>query len=143
MTACNGDDLFGAGVKFCDDDGNAFILQKPPTEDQQGDDFLAGGGFASQTLFAVPGFDSIGDFGLTVETITQLSVASQDANGYLAAPTPEDFANKIAGLNPSDVSVKDAMVFNLPVCDFSKTTIADNNQLSCTSRFSGAEVGAT
>jgi hypothetical protein len=79
---CEGDNIFPASVKFCDGDGNAFILQTPPTVQEQEDGELSAKGLIDQTLFDTPGFTSIGDFGLDVETITQNAVKNQEALGY-------------------------------------------------------------
>jgi hypothetical protein len=135
-----GDNIFPADIKFCDGDGNAFILQTPPTQAEQERGQLSARGLIDQTLFDVPGFSSIGEFNLDVETITQTAVRNQDARGYGGVPSNEDFAGVISSQDPNKLSFKNSLFFNMPVCDLSKVTISSGNENACKFRFEGEEV---
>ncbi len=93
-----------------------------------------------QTLFDTPGFSSIGEFNLDVETITQTAVRNQEANGYGGVPSNQDFSETIANQDPNNLSFKNSLFFNMPVCDLSKTTISSTNENACKFRFEGEDV---
>lgn len=77
-----------------------------------------------------------------MESITQLSKTNQEQHGYCGQPSPADFANRFASLSPTDVYVRDAMVFNLPVCDINGPGLISQQQqgITCPSRFDGQDV---
>ncbi|KAK3057771.1 hypothetical protein LTR09_000846 [Extremus antarcticus] len=137
---CEGDNIFPASVKFCDGEGNAYILQTPPTVDEQSRAGLSAGALTDQTLFDTPGFSSIGEFNLDVETITQTAVRNQEANGYGGVPSNQDFSETIANQDPNNLSFKNSLFFNMPVCDLSKTTISSTNENACKFRFEGEDL---
>lgn len=113
---CDGDTLFTAATKFCDADGNAFILQAIPENDA----LAKAPALDTSAFLAVPGFDNLTNF-LTVETITQSANNLQNTALSFQAlpPTGTDAATQV--LNAFDPNnggdLTSAAFFNLPVCN--------------------------
>jgi hypothetical protein len=139
---CDGDNVYPSDLKYCDPDGLAWLIQRTPTQEEQEshDPEMSAGGIGDQSLFEAPGIDRIGEFNLDVETITQTAIRNQDQRGYAGLPSEEDFAEALTSRDPDNLSFKDSLFFNLPVCDISKTEISNTQLNSCKFRFEGEEV---
>jgi hypothetical protein len=50
-------------------------------------------------------------------------------------PSPEEYASAITDVDPDNLSFKDSVLFNMPVCDISQTEISELNEEACLKRF--------
>ncbi|KAK5168600.1 uncharacterized protein LTR77_005909 [Saxophila tyrrhenica] len=134
---CEGDNLFPADVKYCDPEGNMFVLQTKPVDGNEWGGRMDEVGLDDPTKWAVPGFDTIGDWFLTVvpsrartshaeevQDITQSSWSNQQEFGPASTgPEPEDFLNDLILRAPTTLPRQDYIFFNLWVCDFDQNDL--------------------
>ncbi|KAK4494774.1 hypothetical protein PRZ48_014130 [Zasmidium cellare] len=108
---CDGDTLFTAGTKYCDGQGNMYVLQL----------YNEGMGYTqvgSTTGSAVPGFPNLGDYFLTPKAITLASERSQTRSGFQAPPpASSDIINVLNDVDLNNVPLESVAAFNLPVCE--------------------------
>jgi len=129
-------------VKFCDSDGNAYVLIRIPLDEDIKALSKPGDNLFDQTKFAVPGVESLGDEGLDIETVATISEKNQEAHGYFGLPGDEDLLDLFNEIKPEDVDLKQAMLFNLPVCFLDKGGLILPLQQSalCGGSFEGVNV---
>lgn len=106
---CQGDNFFPKNNKYCDNEGNMFVLVSLPAEPD-----LAS--FGSTDALNPPGFYNISNFGLNVETITTAAYNNQLANGINSNGSSSNFVSAVAAMDPRDIQLSDLVFFNLPVC---------------------------
>ena len=129
---CVGNNLFDASVKFCDANGNAYIIQAIPR------DLTVALALDTSTPFAVPGFGNLPSFNLNTQTIALSSESNQNRGGYFAAAPPaSDFATTLTNLGPNNIALQDIAFFNLPLCGLDGFTLTANQMMECMARFGG------
>lgn len=115
------DNLFTSDVKYCDDDGNMFVLQSKP------DDPFTNPLVDDPTKYAVPGFDELPKYNLTVRDITMSAWRNQQKYGPgSSGPDPQDFINGLIQRRPESLPREEYIFFNLYVCDFDEIDMADS-----------------
>jgi hypothetical protein len=121
---CDQDVIFDQGVKYCNGD-TMYVLQAWPYDRSLES-------IDSTTPETVPGFDQLGDYGLSVETIAIAAENIQIAGGYFAPP-PE-VPEAIQTFQASDLSaplLQDLVFFNIPVCDLDLVTLNSDQTGVC------------
>ena len=77
--------------------------------------------------YAVPGFDQLGEYNLTVETVTQSAWHLQQKYGAgSAGPSVSDFNSFITSTGVGNLKPEDYTFFNLPVCDIDNLPTKDS-----------------
>ena len=115
---CDGDTLFPADIKYCDADGNMFLIQAPIEHSGNGDN----PGRTDPTKYAVPGFENLADWNITVQDVTQSAWKNQ-LNHDSKGPDPKEFMQDLADRAPTSLAREDYLFFSMPVCDFDKNPI--------------------
>ena len=142
---CGGNDnVFNSDNKFCDEDGNAYVLQKIPNDailsgEAEGVEFSRRS-LIDLSLTRLPGAEALSDFGLDVQTIAQSSESNQNRFGFMTAPAIEEVFSSFGDFTPADMDIKKSMIFTLPVCDLDTVVMNSAGEIACKSRFEGNEV---
>ena len=118
-TPCNtpgqGPGFDSSGNKWCDDQGNVFIIMRWLTDDETPEIYDP----RNAGSMDAPGVQNLGDYGLDYVDAIKTSYARQQRTGnFSSADDPNGFANTIANVN--DVNNIDPSLYlgwNLPVCD--------------------------
>lgn len=111
-------------VKYCDPDGNMFVIQSQPEDEFGGS--IRESGLDDPEKYAVPGFDDIGRYNLTVYDIVTSSWNNQQEYGPASTgPDAEDFINGLIEERPESLPRDRYIFFNLYVCDFDEIDMED------------------
>lgn len=139
---CWGDSAFPASAKYCDGQGNAFVLRSVPVKH---DDEIGGTNAEDQKRYTVPGFDQLDKFALNnVQAITQAAFNNQiKTDKYFGVPEEDDGAavQDLINIAKSDrgIQLQDTVFFNLPVCDLDALEVTEKGREVC-AKFQNAEV---
>ena len=112
---CDGDNLFPADQKYCDADGNMFVLQGP----------LDGSDNTNPASYPVPGLDDLERWHLSIPDIVRSAYKNQNEN-QSKGPDPDAFLDNLIESSPTNVPREDYLFFTLPVCDFAKNPSTDS-----------------
>lgn len=116
-----GDNLFTSDVKHCDDDGNMFVLQSKP------EGSITNPLVDDPEEYAVPGFEELSKYNLTVYDITTSAWHNQQEYGPgSSGPDAEDFIDDLIERRPESLPRDEYIFFNLWVCDFDEIDMDDD-----------------
>lgn len=120
-----GDNYFPADVKHCDAEGNMFVLQAKPEEPF--DNSITVNGHDDPAKYAVPGFDQLGRYNLTVYDIVTSAWNNQQQYGPASSgPDAQEFIDGLIAQRPEWLPRDAYIFFNLYVCDFDAIDMEDD-----------------
>lgn len=125
VSPCDGDTLFTADVKYCDADGNMFVLQALPEEGFGSD--VSENDNTNPVNYAVPGFNDIGRYNLTAYDIMKSSWENQlEFSPASAGPDAQTFIDGLITDRAVSLPRDDYIFFNLYVCDYDAIDMDDS-----------------